>query len=240
MINKKSIIALEKYSNGLSVLVVEDFKPVLDGLVAILENYFKTIDTAVNGQEAIYKYKNNMNRYDIVISDIEMPIMGGIELTKEIKKISDKQNIIIISAHKESDYLLELINLGVNRFIMKPLERDELIETLLAVTKEICGENEKDIVRFPKKIVWDKKNQNLLQNGKMIDLTKYEWIFFKLLVSDTKKIHNVDEILEYFKSHTIDFDGDNIRNLVAKLRKKLPVELIKNVYGKGYKTVKPQ
>ena len=72
--------------------------------------------------------------FDLVISDIEMPIMDGIALTAAIRKINETQKVLVLSAHTESDYLLKLLNLGIRKFILKPIDYDEFLETLVLIT----------------------------------------------------------------------------------------------------------
>ena len=70
-----------------------------------------------------------------------MPKIDGLELTKQIYKLNEKQSIIIISAHDTKEHLLEFVNLGIKQFIVKPLELDKILTTLYKVSKVICKKN---------------------------------------------------------------------------------------------------
>ncbi len=107
---------------------------------------FKYIDTANNGQEGLQKYNNfykeNNFYYDIVISDLSMPILNGSELCKILLQENPKQFIIILSAHTESEEYLSLKELNINRFIQKPIKKEALLEMLVDIVKELKKQND--------------------------------------------------------------------------------------------------
>ena len=123
--NLKEIIAASK---GLQVLYVEDDDRLREDTTQLLSTFFSSIETAVNGQEGLEQYK--AGDFDIVISDLRMPIMDGIEMVKAIKAIKAEQCVIITSAHDESHYLMELINAGIDHFLLKPLDIKSFIAVL--------------------------------------------------------------------------------------------------------------
>jgi signal transduction histidine kinase len=110
----------------LNVLYVEDSQVVRESTIDILDHYFTEIDIAVNGEEGLQKYRQFHEEhdrfYDIVITDINMPKMNGIEMIEMILKMHPEAHIIVMSAHNESDYLLKLINLGISNFMLKPID----------------------------------------------------------------------------------------------------------------------
>ena len=136
MTNAKELL---KYSKKLNVLYVEDDDNLREETVALLSNFFTKIDTAKDGKEGLELFENN--EYNIVITDIRMPNMDGIEMSDKILEIDPEQHIIIISAHDETKYLLQLINMGISHFMLKPLDMQNLINTLYKVSKTIANEN---------------------------------------------------------------------------------------------------
>jgi diguanylate cyclase (GGDEF)-like protein len=126
---------LKKLTMKLNILYVEDEEASRLQLHEVFKLLFHSVDVAVDGLDALEMYKNNS--YDIVITDINMPRMNGIELIKEIKKINPTQNIIIISAHNNSEYLLQAIEVGVDSFIIKPLKMQQLNLVLTKVANDI-------------------------------------------------------------------------------------------------------
>ncbi|MCG6552907.1 MAG: sigma-54-dependent Fis family transcriptional regulator [Candidatus Magnetominusculus sp. LBB02] len=135
---------LKRYAVGLSCLYVEDNDAVREEVFHILSKFFDSVDTAANGKEGIDKYADHM--HDLVITDIRMPVMDGVSLSKQMRQLNRDSAILIMSAHDDSRYLSELINTGIDKFIMKPLDNVRFLQTLLTICKTIA--NEKQIERY--------------------------------------------------------------------------------------------
>lgn len=121
----------------ISILYVEDEESIRGALSRLLERRFSEVITAENGAEGILRYVQK--RPDIVITDIKMPEMNGLEMIRKIRAINPEALIIITTAFTDPDYLLEAIKLGVNRCILKPIDSDKLEESILELieaTKE--------------------------------------------------------------------------------------------------------
>ena len=114
--------------NKLSILYVEDNKFVQDSTLDMLQIYFDNITVADDGQDGLDKYIEHYQKYgeyhDIILTDINMPKMSGIELIEKVREFNDRQNIIVLSAHNESENLLKLIDLQIKNFILKPIDLD--------------------------------------------------------------------------------------------------------------------
>ncbi len=115
-------------AKDIQLLYVEDDEKLREDTLRLLSTFFNDITVAKNGKEALEKYKSG--KYDIVISDLIMPLMSGSELTKQIKILNQSQIIIILSAHDEAVIVNELREAGVDFFIFKPLEISQFISTL--------------------------------------------------------------------------------------------------------------
>ena len=123
-----------EYSKDFNVLYVEDDEFLLEETTELLEDFFKSITTAVDGQEGLEKYKNykeQTNQYfDLVITDINMPRLDGGVMIEKIRAINEAQAIIVLSAYNESSRLLDLIHLGISNFVMKPIETEQIFNIL--------------------------------------------------------------------------------------------------------------
>ncbi|MBF0343746.1 MAG: hybrid sensor histidine kinase/response regulator [Nitrospirae bacterium] len=135
-----AIVELNKNAKGMRVLYVEDCTDIREETAAILKKFFDVVDTAENGDKALKMYPGG--GYDLVISDIKMPELNGIELTKRIKEINPDQAVIITTAYDDHLYMAELINLGIDRFILKPLNLINMLTVLLQVTIRINDKKE--------------------------------------------------------------------------------------------------
>jgi len=237
MINSKELL---NYTKDLNLLFAEDHLELRISTTEILKNFFKKVDAVSDGEKALKLYKQNS--YDIVLTDIRMPYMDGVTLTEKIYRINPNQAIIILSAHDEATYLIPLINLGVSQFIQKPLDFQELLESLYKISKAIKTQehnklSQNTIVNFNDKYCYDRSKRILLNAQTPVYLTKYEIIFLDLLTSQNKKIFSNQDIVTYYLQHNENIDPQNIRKLVSKLRKKVPTNSIESIYGVGYRVL---
>ncbi len=160
------------YSKDLDVLYVEDDKNLLQETTEILEDFFKVIITATNGEKGITKFnefKKNNNTYpDLIITDINMPKMDGITMIKKIVEINPEQSIIVISAYNDSDKLIKLIHLGISNFIMKPMNTENMTNVLYKTCKAISNQKSKNNHLI--------QQSKFAQMGEMIDFIAHQWI----------------------------------------------------------------
>jgi len=123
------------------LLYVEDDDSVREQTKLILDDFVKKVDIATNGEEAIEMIKEN--KYDIIVADINMPKMNGIDMIKEIKQeLSLDIPCIITTAHTDTEYLLDAINLKVDGYIIKPINIKDLINTIYNVMLPIIQKKE--------------------------------------------------------------------------------------------------
>ncbi len=118
---------------SLVVLYVEDEEEVREALARYLRRRFAKVDTAENGEEGLEKFKQN--HYDIVITDVRMPIMDGLEMAKKIKEITEDMPVIVVTAFNETDYFLRAIEIGIDRYVKKPVDTDALFEAIYKGTR---------------------------------------------------------------------------------------------------------
>ena len=129
-------------SKKLNILYVEDDEQIQESTKKLFVNFFANVDVAIDGKDGLEKYeeyyKNNNTYYDLVISDISMPNMDGLEFAKKLRVICSEQVIILITAHDEVNFLHSAIELGINGFLKKPLNIEELKSVFYKVTQKIA------------------------------------------------------------------------------------------------------
>lgn len=241
---------LEKYGGNISVLLIDDDEEIRLQLGSLLKDIFFKVDFSSNGKQGYEKYityyGKNKIYYDIVILDINMPEMNGVELTKKIFDKNCEQKIIILSACSDSKYLLELINTDIYKYILKPFSKDEILSLFYKISKEIfekkydVNKNQKSsYIKLSEGLIWDRDLKQLFFNNENIKLTKKEFRFLDLLSTCSEKIYHNVEILEYVWQDEPQKNPDltNLKNLISRLRKKVPSLNIDNCYGIGYKII---
>jgi len=127
-----------KVSQNLNVLYVEDNEEARMQTLKMLKNFFDYVDTAVDGLNGLEKFKSYRDKtgnfYDLVITDVNMPNMDGITMSKQITEIDNRQQIIIISAFNDEQKYDESTQAGVQHYIHKPIELTAFISTIEKVT----------------------------------------------------------------------------------------------------------
>ena len=236
---------LNEETKDLTLLLVEDYKPLLHDMAEMLEMFFKSVTLASDGKEALSLYRTqheiHNKGFDLIISDIQMPFIDGVALSKTIRELDKKQKIIILSAHTDKDYLLELLNIGIAHFILKPLNHEDLMKTLYKVCKDMGEKTNipmtKNMLYFEEDYSWDKEKSLLKKNTTTVDLTRHETLLMQYLLTREEEVCSNEDIMHYFYANEVDINSKNIRNLVFKLRKKLPQSAVVSLYGMGYKIV---
>ncbi len=162
---------LINYGKSLNVLFVEDNKEVREQLLKLLKNFFSNIDIADDGLIALKKYEefNYKNElfYDIIITDLSMPKMDGIEFVQKIMNQNPHQVIVVISAHTESVKLLKLIEIGVYKFLRKPVDYRDFLTNFSSIVNKI--KREKNYIDFEKKLFRLEKENRLLNEQAVKD-----------------------------------------------------------------------
>ncbi len=118
-----------------SILIVDDDSAIKESVEEYLNILNYNVKSALNADEALAILKSF--EADVVLTDIMMQGMDGLELTRKIKEINSEQIVIILSAHDEPQYVQDLRDAGINDFIFKPLNIQQFIDTMYANCKTI-------------------------------------------------------------------------------------------------------
>ncbi|MDD2698757.1 MAG: EAL domain-containing protein [Arcobacteraceae bacterium] len=136
----EKIKKLHKYTQGVQALYVEDDSIAREHTAEFLGTIFENLIVAIDGEDGLNKFQNNT--IDMVITDINMPKLNGIEMLEKIKAIDKNCHIIILSQHNEVDILLQSIELNVDGYILKPLDFEKLLDTIEKVVEKLKFEDE--------------------------------------------------------------------------------------------------
>lgn len=239
-------ILLEKYAETKNILFVDDDIQIRKEVGDLLKDIFPSVDIEDNGLNALNKYKNFHQKtgsyYDLIITDIKMPVMDGIEFTKKLYDINPKQIVIVLSAHDESSYLLDLINIGIAQFMVKPINYDKFIHIIFNILN-IIEQSNKDslneknpLLKLNESLSWNKDFKILYQDEKVFKLTKKETLLLDLLLKYPEKTYSNEEILNYlwYEEENVP-EISNLKNIISRLKKKLSSLSLENIYSFGYR-----
>ena len=124
MINNISIL------KNVTILYAEDEKDLREVTHQILKGFTKKQYVAQNGQEGLELFKAHESEIDLIITDVNMPILNGLDMVKEIKKININIPIIVATAFSNKEYLLEAIDIGVDKYVLKPIDISKLLQVM--------------------------------------------------------------------------------------------------------------
>jgi len=236
----QNLQTLYSISKQLDLLYVEDDVTLQQKNSAILQELFKQVDCCDDGKQGLEQYRKYFERngkyYDLVITDIKMPVMDGVRFTRLLHDINPQQKVIVTSAYDDSEYLIDFIDIGIEKFIKKPFSFDNLINTLLSLMQNDLT----SICYLSDNIFWDHQKKALFKEEKELTLSNSELQVFKLFINNPNQVFSKYDLLNLLHEDDMDMEisDDAIKSIIKRLRKKLPEGLIENIYGKGYKLKK--
>ena len=133
IVNKYDLEDLIEFSKTVRVLFVDKEDDIRDDYYSIFKIFFHEIDVASNGQEAIKYFKEN--RYDLIITSVDMPVMNGLELIAKIREISRHITIIVLSSQEK--YFIDFIRLGIDGYILNPVEVEQFVSIMQKVIETL-------------------------------------------------------------------------------------------------------
>ncbi len=211
-----------------TILCVEDEDGIRKRLVNTLKYYFAEVYEASNGEEGYYVYYDK--RPNIIISDIEMPERNGIQMIEEIRKNDLTTIVIMLTAYSSEEYLLNLINLNINHYILKPVVSDNLLS---GIVKAFGNRLQKKVI-FSEEMYFDMEKRELYFKNEKVLLRKRDKNFLLLLHENKNRVLTYSMIEEYIWKDKI-MSMSALKTFIKELRQRLPIELIENVPQEGYK-----
>jgi len=222
-------------TSELTLLYIEDDNDLREQFMRVLKPKFQEIYEASNGLEALALYAQYSP--DMMLVDINLPKIDGLEVIEKVRKYDKTTPIVILSAYSDQDKLLRAIRLGLSEYLIKPVAHKKLLsllDTMASQNKTLL--EEKNAVVLKSVYVWKKKEKTLYYADEHIPLTKREIIFLELMVK------NFDEIVPFSNISNLIWENEEyevaysaLSHLLKRLKKKLPEELIDNIYGEGYR-----
>ena len=220
-----------KIKNKYTLLCAEDSLMSRKMIVEYLEDDFFEIYEASNGEEALVVYEEK--NPSIIISDLNMPKMNGLQLIKKIRKTDKETPIIMLTAYTDMEYLLEAIELNLIKYLIKPLNEEKLDEAL-EVCKNNLENNTATVVKLTEKHFYDFCNSVLISNDEIIPLPHAIHKFLSLLIENKHRMVSYEEIENSVWKDKIMTDSA-LRSLIYNIRKKISPNIIENISKQGYK-----
>ncbi len=216
---------------NINVLYVEDDEIARENGIEYLENYFNTIYDASNAIDALSLY--NTHKPDIIITDINMPKIDGLEFVKKIREKDDTTQVIITTAYSDKEYLFKAIELKLIKYLVKPVEEKEFDEAINLCIENIKNNNT-NIINISKNTLFDTYNKTLITNNEIVKLRTKELDLLSLLIKNKTRYVTYEEIENYIWYDSV-MTKDALKTVIKNLKSKLPKDAISNLSGTGYK-----
>ncbi|RYA23245.1 DNA-binding response regulator [Malaciobacter halophilus] len=224
---------IKEILTSLTIAYVEDEKN-------IRENMSKTLNLLCNNCIDFQSAEELLNYYEknsvhIIITDINLPNMNGIELIKKIREKDEKIPIILLTAYIETQYLFDAIKYKVVEYLPKPIDYETLIQALLKATKDLIN-NGNYMIKINEKLFFNVLNKELLTIDKeKIPLTPKELKLLNLFIKNKNKIVTYEEIKNQIWENSYEVTESAFKNLINKLRNKISKDSIVNISKIGYR-----
>lgn len=214
-----------------TILIVEDDCESNDNIAHILESKFAEVFSAYDGLEGWKKYCDYSP--DVILTDIEMPKMNGLELVRRIRAENSTVPIVILSSYSHHHYLFEAIPLKLEDYLIKPITMKKL-DTLLQTLESRGGKNKLRIVDINATTQYDFKIKSIIQNNSILRLSHLEILLIELLLKRRNMVISYEEI-ESCLYDTKEVSRNALKIIVSNLRKKVPALTIQAIPKLGYR-----
>lgn len=221
---------------GLDILYVEDDPGIRENVHEYLARLFRNVYPACDGEEGLLMYRRH--KPHIILADIQMPRMNGLEMAKRIRQEDKDVQIIIATAHTDEKYLLEAVEMRLVRYVVKPVTRTNLLGALEKCLEELGERGVAGLVELGENHFFDRQKMELYLGDQPVALTKKECQLLQILLDARGGVVHYDVISAELWPEA-PMTSDAIRTHAKNLRKKLPDGVIRTVSGVGYKIVLP-
>ena len=216
------------------LLIVEDEKQICDMVAKSLYAAGYEVDTCYDGKEALECILSE--NYDLIVLDLNLPGMDGMELLKELRKYNDETKVLILSARGQIADKVEGLDAGANDYLSKPFHLAELEARIRSLTRRQFIQ--RDVRLQCGQIVYDTKSRTATADGVVINLTRKETGVLEYLMLHQGRPVSQEELIEHVWDSSVDSFSNSIRVHISALRKKLRAVLgydpIRNRIGEGY------
>lgn len=217
------------------ILIVDDEPDILEFIKYLLEREDYQVETAANGIEAIQKSKTF--KPDLILMDVMMPIMDGIEACRQIKLQPDTKNIFIIFLTARSEEYSEIAGFeaGADDYINKPVKPRVLLSRIKAILKRGKNPDYEQITLTVGDLIIDRSSYSISVEGKKMVLPKKEFDLLFLLATKPGKVFTREKILSEVWGDDVYVVDRTIDVHIRKIREKIGEKLISTIKGVGYK-----
>ncbi len=215
----------------MKILLLEDNETLSNGIYKKLKDNAYVVDVFSDGEEGMFALNSTL--YDLLILDLGLPSLDGIDIVKKLRFQEKSIPILIISARDKLDQRILGLETGADDYLCKPFALDEVIARVHALLRRSKNKS-LTFIKY-KNIEFDSSKRTLRINNKAIELTKRELSIFEHLLLNVNTVVSKENIVEHITSFDDNFNPTAIEIYISRLRKKLNKYIdLKTVRGLGY------
>ncbi len=217
---------------NLTILYVEDDENIQMHIAEFLKRYTSRLYLANNAEDGLKLYEKI--KPDILLLDINLPGMSGIDLAKIVRKNDLKTRIIISTAYTDKEFLLTAVELTLTRYLVKPVTSIELVNALSKAALEYNNDENTQLIDLGKGYFYNKASKLVLLEKKEIHLRRKEMQLLEFFIANKEQTLSYD-VLEYEVWQERQMSKDAIRAQIRNIRKKTHSDIIENISAIGYR-----
>jgi len=214
---------------NLTVLFLEDNQVFAEHTIYFLELYLKKVIHCVSMQESLTVFKEE--KIDIIISDLKVEDGLALSFIEEIRSMDKEIPIVVLSAHKDEEFLFKAIPLGLTSYEIKPINFTDFKNLLNKCARSIENES---LVFIKDDISYDYNKKSIYKNGLEVLLSKKESLFIELLIKNKNSVTSKDDINNYIWENEF-MSESALKNFLLRVRKKLGKEFFYTIQNIGYR-----
>ena len=212
------------------LLVVEDDPDLKRQLVQALGEAGYAVDSAADGEEG--HFLGDTEPYDAVVLDLGLPKRDGLSVLEEWRRAGHKFPVLILTARDRWNEKVSGMDAGADDYLTKPFNMEELLARLRALVRRSAGHASSEIECGQLRL--DTKSARVTYDGSPIKLTSHEYRLMAYLMHHKDKVVSRTELVEHMYDQDFDRDSNTIEVFIGRLRKKIPVDMIRTIRGLGY------
>lgn len=213
------------------ILLVEDETTLATQLRQMLTEAGYSVDHADNGREAWFM--GGVQPYDAIVLDLGLPVLDGLSVLRRWRNEDVTAPVLILTARDQWHEKVAGIDAGADDYLTKPFHAEELLARLRALIRRASGLASALLQCGPLSL--DTRSTRVTLNGQPVSLTAHEFRLLSYFMHHPNEVVSRSELAEHLYAQDAERDSNTIEVFVARLRKKLPPELIETVRGLGYR-----